>query len=381
MTKTGAGQILTHLRDEGPTSRAELARQTGISSAGVTKITAQLLADGIVREREVPGQSIGRPPVFLSLRPRARRVLAIHLEVGRIRVALCDLSLGRGPIMTGDFDPEAPVEEVIAATVRLARAVLEAEGSAPGEVLGVGVGLPGAVDATRRSNVLSILAGWRNVPFADAFEAALGLPVVLEHNATAIAMAEARYGDGRDAASILHLFLGRGIGGGFAQTGPGERCAQVEIGHVVVSPGGPTCRCGGQGCLERFFSEEPLRDIVGEPDLPRSDLVGAAMLRPEWPDVFEHFLQALSTTVTLLGPERIVLGGDLNTAPDTFLAALRRELPLRIMPQQRERLSIERTSLPEPAGVNGAACVALEAFFYTAGPATAPRMVRHSKSA
>ncbi|SFC91471.1 ROK family transcriptional regulator [Tropicimonas isoalkanivorans] len=378
--RNGTGEILRRLRANGPLSRAELARRAAISSAGVTKIIAQLNADGLIREREGLGHAIGRPPVAVSLVAGARRVLAIHLGAGRLQVAFSDLMLGLGPARSFEFDFADPIREIISATADLAAEVLESAGPDRGMVLGVGVGVPGSVDASGRVNTHSILAGWRDVAFADAFEAALGLPVVLEHNATAIAMAEARYGAGRDARSILHLFLGKGIGAGFAQTGAGERCAPVEIGHVVVDPGGPACRCGGRGCLERFFSEQPLRDMVGDQGIPRSALVGAAMRTEAWLGVYEHLLQALSTAVTLLGPERVVLGGDLNTAPDAFLEALRRDLPPRVMPQQRQRLTVERTSLPEPAGVHGAACVALERFFYTTGPAAALRVQRLAAS-
>ncbi|KAA8604557.1 ROK family transcriptional regulator [Salipiger aestuarii] len=379
--RNGTGEILTRLRDGGPLSRAELARQTGISSAGVTKITAQLHGEGLVIEREGQGRPVGRPPVALSLAAGSRQVLAIHLGAGRAQVALSDLALGMGPVRALDFDLEDPVDEIIAATSSLAADVLADADPARGRVLGVGLGVPGSVDATGRVNTHSILAGWRNVAFADAFEAALGLPTVLEHNATAIAMAEARYGAGRDAASILHLFLGKGVGAGFAQTGPEERCAPVEIGHVVVRPGGPVCRCGGQGCLERYFSEDALRTITGAADGPGADLIGAAMHSPAWPEIYELFLQAVSTAVALLGPERVVLGGHLGSAPAGFLAELRRDLPPRVMPQQRERLAIELPSLPEPVGVNGAACIALERFFYTAGPVSAPLSMRRTVGA
>jgi len=372
--RNGTGEILTRLRDAGPLSRAELARQTRISSAGVTKITAQLHAAGLVGEYALQGHSVGRPPVSLSLNPDAYRVLAIHLGAGQAQVALFDLMLNGGPVRSAGFDLSDPTESIIDVAVRLSNEVIQEASSANLKILGVGVGVPGSVDDTKRINIHSVLAGWKNVAFAQAFESLLGLPVVIEHNATAIAMAEARYGDGREAESILHLFLGQGLGAGFAQTGPGERCSPVEIGHVAVNPGGPSCRCGGHGCLERYFSEQPLRQLVGDPDIARPDLVAAAMRTDDWPTIYEYLLQALSTTVTLLGPERVVLGGDLNTAPDAFLNDLRRDLAPRVMPQQRERLKLGRTSLPGPAGASGAACVALESFFYSGGPAFAQPM-------
>ena len=376
--RRGRGEVLTVLRDEGAMSRAEIARLTGISSAGVTKITAQMIRDGLIKEHDISGMmKVGRPPISVEICSEARRVLGIHLGAGQVHIALSDIALNVTDARSMTYDLSDPVDGLIARVSDLARQVLDRCEVPPNQILGVGVGVPGSVDPDQRVNLHSVLTGWRGIAFADAFEQVLGLPVVIEHNATAMAMAEACYGAGRAADSILYLLLGKGIGAGYVQTSGIERRSAAEIGHVVVDPGGSPCRCGGRGCLEQFFSEEPLRKIIGITDLPRSALIAAAMRRPEWPKVYEHFLQALSTTVTLLAPERIVLGGDLNNAPEQFMEELRRDLPLRVMPQQRVKLQIERTSLTEPVGVHGAACVALEQFLYRNGPVSAPKFARH----
>lgn len=373
MIRTAAGEILTRLRDAGPMSRAELSRITGISSAGVTKITAQMRLEGVIRERSAAEAApIGRPPVTVEICPESRYVVAIHLGAGQVHVALSDVSLGLSLTESLEYDLSEPADALVSRAAEVARSMIVRSGVPSERILGVGIGVPGSVDATGRVNTHSILTGWQDVHFADAFEAELGLPAVIEHNATALALAECCYGIGSEAESLLYLLLGKGIGAGFAQTGPDGRRNAVEIGHVVVEPGGRPCRCGGRGCLERFFSEEPLRALVGDQDLSRSDLLAAAMQRPEWGKVYEAFLQALGTTVTLLGPEMIVLGGDLGVAPEAFVSELRRDLPGRVMPQQRDGLRIERARFSDPAGAYGAACIALESFFYATGP-VAPR--------
>ena len=352
-------------------SRADLVRATGLSSAGVTNLTAQLIFDGILRKSSRAEEtSIGRPPVTLELQPKSRFVLGIHLGAGRVQIALSDAGLTLQDPCHMAFELDEPLDVLIGQVSDLANEMIEASGVARSDIIGVGLGVPGGVDSDRRVNVRSILTGWTNVAFADAFEHALGLPVVVEHNATAMAMAEARYGDGRESGSLLYLLLGKGIGAGFAKTGAGGRCGAVEIGHIVVEPGGRPCLCGGQGCLERFFSEEPLRQLSGYAANDHSDMIDAAMRSADWPATYQYLLQALSTAVTLIAPQRIVLGGFLDAAPDQFLASLRRDLPPRVMPQYRERLQIERTSLSGPVGVLGSATIALDKFFYSGGPAT-----------
>ncbi|NDW01124.1 ROK family protein [Yangia sp. PrR002] len=354
-------------------SRADLTRETGLSSAGVTKITAQMRLEGIIREGSASeAAAIGRPPVTVEINSECRYVLAIHLGARQVHVALSDVSLSLSLTETLAYDLSEPTDALVARIAELARGLIARSAVPADRILGVGIGVPGSVDETRRVNTHSILTGWHDVHFADAFEAELGLPAVVEHNATALALAECCYGVGKEAESLLYLLLGKGIGAGYAQTGPMGRRSAVEIGHVVVEPGGRPCRCGGRGCLERFFSEEPLRALVGNPELSRSALLSAAMNHPEWDKVSEAFLLALGTTVTLLGPEMIVLGGDLSGAPEAFVSRLREELPGRVMPQQRNNLRIERARFTDPAGAYGAACIALESFFYATGP-VAPR--------
>ncbi len=371
----GTGEILTMLRDAGPLSRAELSRLTGLSSAGVTKLTAQLDAAGLVASApEQQGKALGRPATALALRPGARSVLAVDIGAGRVHAALSDLGMTIRGEQSFSFDLGAPVDTVLSRCIEMAREVIAASGLPMKRLLGVGIGVPGGVDAAGRVNTNSTYAGWSDVPVADAFEEALGLPATLEHNATAIAMAAAFYGDGEGAESLLYVLLGKGIGGGFAERGTSGGRRPVEIGHIVVEPGGRRCRCGGEGCLEMYFSEQPLRKVLGGSSADAGDLLAAAMQTADWPRIYEHLLSALSTSVTLLAPERLVLGGSLAKAPAAFLEALRRDLPPRVMPQHRRALTIEVSRLHDPVGLRGAASVALDRFFYRNGPAAAPSL-------
>lgn len=377
--RNGFGEILGQLRDAGPLSRADLSRLTGLSSAGVTKLTAQMVQMGLLSEmRAAQEKSLGRPPVKVGLRMKSRAVLGVHLSAGRVQLALSDLAPDISEVRGFEFAIGTPVGTVLQDTIALAREAIAASGLPHHRILGVGVGVPGGVDAAQRVNTGSILLGWQDVAIADAFEDALGLPTVVEHNATAIAMAEACYGANRTAESILYLLLGKGIGAGFAETGMSPRRGPVEIGHVVVEPGGRACRCGGQGCLEMFFSEEPLRRMAEGADTDPHALIATAMMSPDWPRTYDYVLSALSTSITLLAPKRVILGGFLNDIPDSLLAALRRDLPPRVMPHQRRDLRIEQTGLSEPVGVRGAASIALETFLYQTGPTVARKSPRRT---
>lgn len=367
------GQILTLLRDGGPASRADLVRATGLSSAGLTKITASLVQQGLLDDRQPKEHNgLGRPPVALSLRAGARHVVGIHLSAGQVCVVIADILLN---VVAQDgfaFDLSTPVDVLVARAAFVTARLIETNSLPRSRIVGIGVGLPGGVDKTRRVNTHSSFTNWTNVPFAELFEDRLGLPTILEHNATAIALAETQFGRERKSARTLHVFMGRGIGAGLAQgvlsTERGAPRGPVEIGHIALDPDGPACRCGGRGCLETYFSEGPILCKLGLDAVPPEGLIAAAMNTDLWPGLYQRFLQTLSTTVTLLSPDSVVLGGHLNAAPDEFLSDLRRDLPRRVMQQQREGLAINRTRLKNPIGARGAACVGLEAFFYRTGP-------------
>jgi predicted NBD/HSP70 family sugar kinase len=369
--RNGTGEVLSQLRDAGPMSRADLARATGLSSAAVTKLISRMHEGNLIQEISEPQEkSLGRPPITLKLRKEACAVIAVHMTAGKVDLALSNLDLELDERRSFEFDVATPVDDVIKRTVRLAREALLASSIPTIRVVGAGIVVPGGVDPTNRSSTSSVISGWSDVAFADAFEEALGVPTTVENNATAMAMAEACYGECRSAESILYILVGKGTGGGFAQSAPAPRRGPVEIGHIAVQPNGPSCICGGEGCLEVFFSEDPLKALAPDGVADAEHIIASAMKSPQWPQTYDYVLQAFSTSVTLLAPQRIVLGGLMNDAPAAFVDALRRDLPPRVMPHLRRNLRIERTSLTGPIGVNGAACVALEKFFYEQGPTT-----------
>jgi predicted NBD/HSP70 family sugar kinase len=370
-----SAEVLAWLRDHGPTSRAELARAIGVSAAALTKITAGLITAGQVVERAavVPATQMGRPPTSIVLNGEANYLVGVHLGAGHVELVVVDLVLTPKLRHEFDFDGRGTsVDRLIEAVGGEINRLIERSGIHRGRFLGVGIAVPGAVDRAGRLNIYSCFADWHQVPFADRLEEVVGLPAVVEHNVTAIALAEARFGIGRDSDAVLAVYMRGGLGAGIAHScaashRPWDR-APVEIGHVVFDPDGAVCHCGGRGCFETVFAERPILRALGLERVPDEGLIAAAMREPAvWQPLAEKFVHALATTVTLLSPDLVVLGGHLRRAPDAFLDHLRRELPRRLMPQQRERLRIERVSLGSGDGALGAACVGLEKFVYSGG--------------
>ena len=365
------GHVLRILRDEGPQSRAELARRSKLSATTLTHVTAQLLKDGCVIELETEGHgSVGRPAQAIRLAPEAYSVAGVHIGASSVQVMVTDAMASTKGAVSFDFD--VPAADPANIVKRIAEAVTSlAEGAKidTNRLLGVGISVPGPVDPARRKAVASINIGWKNVPFADLMEQALGKPAIVEHNVSAMALAECRYGIGKNVPALLYVYLRTGLGAGLVVDGmpfrPGGHGA-VELGHIQITQNGAACACGNTGCLETFVRETTLMQAAGLTGTAPEHLLAHVEKNPEaWGVVVRHLTSALASAVNLLTPDLIVFGGHLGEAPESLFDHLRRDLPPRVMPHMGDILNIQRSGLGPHAGAIGGAAAALDQFFYS----------------
>ncbi len=183
----------------------------------------------------------------------AQGPLAIGVDIGGTKVAAGVVDSGgrvlaRARRWTPKRDPRE-VEGVIGDVV--------AELRQTHEVVAVGIGAAGFVDAERSHVLFAPHLAWRNEPLQEAVAAAIGLPVVVENDANAAAWAEWRFGTEAGEPRLVCVTLGTGIGGGIVIDGRVERGRwgmAGEFGHMVIMPDGRRCECGNRGCLEQYAS-------------------------------------------------------------------------------------------------------------------------------
>lgn len=227
----------------------------------------------------------------------------------------------------------------------------------------VGLLVPGHVDDASGVGVFSENLGWKNYPFRDRAEAALGLPVAFSHDVRAAGEAEYRLGAAAPYRDVVFMALGTGIAGaiyiqGALYTGGGMA---GEMGHSKLG-GSPDCVCGGSGCLEAIASAGAIARRYTQAtgiavDGARDVLFRAKLGDPRANEIWESALDALaldlSHTVALLAPEAIVFGGGLAEAGADLLKPLERRLDAILTFHRRPRLLC--TSIGEDAGVIGSA--------------------------
>jgi glucokinase len=235
--------------------------------------------------------------------------------------------------------------------------------------LPVGVGAPGLVDHEGMLRFAPNLPGVVDVPLRADLQARLGVPVVVENDATAACWAERELGAARGADDVVVVTLGTGIGGGIVSGGVLQRGANGfagEIGHMVVNPDGPPCPCGKRGCWERYASGSGLGRLARERGLgQRGEAVTAAALRgdADAAKVMAEFAWwvalGLVNLAYVLDPSTFVLGGGLIEAGDVLLEPARQAFTTLLAGSaHRPPVSLVPAALGPRAGAIGAALLA-----------------------
>jgi glucokinase len=251
---------------------------------------------------------------------------------------------------------------------RLASVGAEAIGRCPG-VSSVGIGVPGLYDpASGTARFLVNLPGpWAGRPVAGPVGTALGLPAFLINDARAFGLAELRLGAGRGAASMIGLTLGTGVGGVIAVDGDvhqGHDGTAGEIGHQTIEPDGPWCHCGNRGCLEAFARADQIAAACGtataEEAVARAR-AGETRATEGLAQVGRYLGIGIANMVTVISPDRIVIGGGIAAAADLLFGPIQAELRRRVRTTSLDRVELVTAELGTWAGAIGAAIHGAEA--------------------
>jgi predicted NBD/HSP70 family sugar kinase len=369
-------RIVDELRRAGRSSRADLVRATGLSRTTVSKLVAELQAEGIVVERrdEEPDAAfaggVGRPPVALALTPAAGGAIGVDFGHDFVRVAVADLSGGVLAEARREFDVDRQSTGAIDLACALIDELLDDAGLDLERIAGVGV----AVSAPILRDVdgsAQLLPGWAAFAPVVELERRLGRPVHMDNDANLGALAEVRHGAGRGAVDVLYLMLSAGIGAGLIADGRlvrGRHGITGEIGHVVVDPNGAICRCGNRGCLETIAAAPallatlaPLRgDEITLQELVRLAGAGDEGCRRLVADAGHAVGRIAGSICNVFNPELIIVGGEMILAGDVLVEAVRAGVARAVMPAIRDDAQIVAATLGDRAEMLGAVGLVLQ---------------------
>ena len=249
-----ASTVLRTLYEHGRCSRSELTELTGMSPATITRIIHELLQQGVIKEGSHGKSTGGRRPIYLHIDHTKLYIASVKLLRDDFVVALFDL---KGQLIAKEsLHVESLPPHTLLANVATSLLEIFASLAIPHEhIIGVGVSASGICHPIDGVVIRSLNLGWKDVPVAEMLSQALGIPVLLENDANACALAELWIGNARETANSMYIKTESGAGVGIISNKTlltGSRFVTGEIGHVPLIPEGKLCRCGQRGCLEPY---------------------------------------------------------------------------------------------------------------------------------
>lgn len=279
--------------------------------------TRELLEAGVLVETGVEPSGGGRPGTLLGLSGGRRAALGVKVTPNHLTMARVDLDGTPEPSVSLDLDMRAPD-----APEQISRAVAQ-QVESTGQLLGVGLAIPGFVESQDSGEVTSPILGWHRLPLGALVHERVGLPVLIDNDVNALAIAARLYEPGDVPDDALVVTIGYGIGCALVTDGEiyrGGRGGAGELGHVPVVPDGEVCECGLRGCLETLIGDNALaRQAVAAGVLPaggtKDELNAAAIAgdpgaRDLFADAGVTLARALLTLVHVFDPDAVLISGE-----------------------------------------------------------------------
>ena len=371
--QASAGAVLRLIRNGRASSRAAIARVTGLSPTTVAQRVEALIGAGYVREAGMGVSQGGRRPRALEIDPSSGVVCAVDLGSQHATFGLLDLSGRLIATRRERIDIADGVEPILSWMVGVVEALV-AEHAEPGQRLrGYGLGVPGPVDSRTGALVSpSRMPGWNGVDVAAAVSRLTGLPAVVDNDANLMALGEHEL-----VPKVEHLVfvkVGSSIGCGVIASGSlhhGHHGMAGDISHVTVPDAPPVlCSCGRTGCLDAVAGGtaivRALRDAGVHVDGVDDVL---ALARDAHPLATQMLREAgirvgrvLATIMNFFNPQRLVLGGILGEA-EAFAAGVRSAIYVECLPMITDELDIVVSQAKEHAGILGAGRLVLDRIF------------------
>lgn len=389
--------VIGLIREHGLISRVEVARLSKLSPATAFSIVDELVKAGLVREKGKGSSEGGRRPRLFQFNPGAKVAVGVDLRASRLIGVITDLD---AQVITRiDHPYPGPVQSEEAA--RLIRdqvqKIIQLSGFPPERLVGIGISLPGLMDADGGKVIKAVNWGWEQVNLRELVGTLEGMCLHVLDVSIALSLGEAYFGAGRGARNSICVNVGEGIGSGIFLNGApylGSDGVAGEIGHMTVDEDGPQCRCGNYGCLERLAAGpaiiertvkglkhgavSSLRDRLGSglDDVSLQMIVDAAQegdgfTRNILVETGRYLGVGIANVVNLLNPEVVVLGGEVSQiAADILLEPLRQAIQFRALEVHARRVQVVRSSLGIEASAIGAATWAMIQAGFPPGNAT-----------
>ncbi len=368
-------------------SRIDISRRTGLSKMSVTNIVNELIDNGYVTDKygELKNDSIGRNPVLLRPDTNIYRVLGIYISRDNATAILSNLKCEVLCEMKCTFSFDESENTFIEKIRTLTAGILKSDKALEKKIIGIGISCIGPLEIKNGiilnpPNFHSI----RSIPIKRLLEKEFGVPVSINNDMNASALAEKLYGKGRDMENFIYIGVTNGIGSGLVLNNilyEGAMGFAGEIGHTTVNFDGPKCACGNTGCLELYASIPEIVNQAKKSIALGMDSSLAGLSRIQWQDITEHARAGdrfalnliermclyisigIISMINMLDPQVIYLGHDIATAGDLVTWRLEKHIRDKTISRGYKNIPVEISTFGDKAPMLGSAAIVLDRLF------------------
>ncbi|GLO60419.1 transcriptional regulator [Vibrio sp. MACH09] len=375
--QVNAGRVYKLIDLNGPISRIDLSKVSGLAPASITKITRELIDAHLIHETTVQeATSRGRPAVGLQTDNEGWQFLSARLGRGYLVIALHEH--GGSVLIDTKIDiHEIEQEDVLARLLHEIDEFFETYSDQLDRVTSIAVTLPGLVNPEKGIVLQMPHYNVKNLPLGPEIHESTGLPVFIANDTRAWALAEKLFGHSKENESSILISIHHGVGAGIVLDGrvlQGRHGNIGELGHIQIDPNGELCHCGNRGCLETLASSQAIRDQVAkrlsagedssiDPDRITIENICSAAAEgdPLAVEVIEnlglYLGKAIAIVVNLFNPEKILIGGVINRAKSVLYPAIEQCVKQQCIAAYHQELQIVESRFYKQATMPGAALI------------------------
>ncbi len=389
--KLNTKSIINIIREENTVTKSDIAKKINISQQAINNIVTELIRKNLVLEAGLRKSTKegGKRPVLLKFNENAGYIIGAMMGPKKIKGILANYN---ADIMVERFfknNIKADHEEIISSMIEMFERMIKEAGIEKSKILGIGIGVPGIVD--EKSGIIRLLpymSNWENIKIAKIIKDRMGIDVYVSNENRVRSYGEKMFGLAKKIDNFAVILTGYGIGGGFFinnESIAGGNLFAGEFGHIKLSPDGPKCVCGNNGCLNALVNTVRINDLVKE-YMSLSEFKNSILskkykdnnfkveskvlfecfndgdgLAKEIVDEISYWLGiAVSIIVAVIDPELIIISGEYTTAGDSFINKIAEVAKANILPSIKKNIRIKYSQLGRKAGLVGSVGVVLD---------------------
>lgn len=368
--------VLYTLQNEGETVRARIAEHTGLNQATITNIINDFIEVGLVKETGSLIGEKGRRSIGIKLSDEKFRVGGVRLTRKYFSIGVFTLSCEETGKRVFEYIEDTAPSIVIERICDIINGIISDAGDKI--YLAVGVAVPGPYYPEEGEIALiTSFPGWVSIKIKETLQSRIRIPVIIEHDANAAALAESVLVQKQKGyRTVIYISAGQGIGAGILEDGKlfkGAKGVAGEIGHVCVDIHGGPCECGSRGCLQLYASTlvltEHIRDRLGTDETFSFDDVVKLIKEKnedaldEFHKVMDYLNAAIINLIFTYNPDLIIIGDEFSRIGEPILDSIKQNLKRLNISNLTDGLQVNLAQLGFDSAYTGAAVVATRYMF------------------